>query len=108
MALEPFEQITSTIARRLAKRFDRSQWALIATPAPTLLRDDIVLHVDLRSGCVWRVFNASGRRELASQPCKRAKGMQRNSKPVPPNLLVRDDSKLAPRIHTSTAERKFQ
>lgn len=98
------------VAAPLVTKVNQSQPASITQPAPMLLPDDFVLHVDRRSGCVWRVSTTTGRRELASQPCKRA-GQQRESKALPPSPPVRPvtkENKPAPKIHNSAAERKSQ
>lgn len=99
------------VAAPIVRKVDRGQLPLIATPAPTLPRDNFVLHADQRSGCVWRVSTTTDRRELASQPCKRAKGQQRESKALPPSPPVRPvtkENKPTPKIHNSAAERKSQ
>jgi len=42
-------------------------------PTPKPPRNEFVLHVDQRSGCVWRVSIETGKRELTS-PCRRPQG----------------------------------
>jgi hypothetical protein len=47
--------------------------ATIAVPVPKPVRDAFVLQVDQKSGCVWRVSLATGKRALDPLPCQRPK-----------------------------------
>lgn len=42
-------------------------------PAPRASRPDFVLHVDSKTGCVWRVSTADGKRHGDRLPCSRPK-----------------------------------
>jgi hypothetical protein len=44
-----------------------------AMPARQVASNEFVLHVDRKSGCVWRVSAETGRRNLDPLPCKRPK-----------------------------------
>ncbi|PVE24125.1 hypothetical protein DC522_12610 [Microvirga sp. KLBC 81] len=46
----------------------------VAAAAPKPVRNDFVLRVYAKSGCVWRVSVDTGRRELDPLPYKRPKG----------------------------------
>ncbi len=49
-----------------------------ATPKPVL--NDFILWVDARSGCVWRVSETTGQRELDPLPCKRPKNRTKSAR----------------------------
>jgi len=42
-----------------------------AAVAPKPIRNEFILQVDSKSGCLWRVSVATGRRERDPLPCKR-------------------------------------
>lgn len=81
------------VAAPVATSPDRAQPLTIAKPLSKPVRNDVVLEVDQKSGCVWRVSLATGRRERESFLCKRStKGLKR-TEPVsadPPAKIVHE------------------
>jgi hypothetical protein len=75
----------------------------IAVPVPKPARDAVVLQVDQKSGCVWRVSLATGTRELDPLGCKRPKRELKMTKrqaadpqvaiPKEPAMVVRDPTR---------------
>ena len=69
-------------ARRHARRRPhhielQSACSVCRRRGPEAVRDDFILRVDARSGCVWRVSVATGRHEFDPLPYKRPKGTGR-------------------------------
>jgi hypothetical protein len=58
---------------------DQHQPSLVITAAPKSVLNDIILRVDSRSGCVWRVSVTIGRRELDPLPCRRPRTRIKNA-----------------------------
>ncbi len=61
------------VAAPIVTNSNQLQPSSVIAAAPKLVLDDIILQVDSRSGCVWRVSVPTGRRELDPLPCRRNK-----------------------------------
>ena len=58
----------------------QNQPSSVPAAAPKPVLNDFILRVDSRSGCVWRVTVATGRRELDPLPCRRPKSRINSAK----------------------------
>jgi hypothetical protein len=61
------------VAAPIVTNSDQYQTSSIAVAAPKPVLNDFIIRVDSRSGCVWRVSVATGRRTLDPIPCRRHK-----------------------------------
>ena len=51
----------------------KGQVSKVEAPVRQAIRSGFVLHVDQKTGCVWRVSSETGKRNLDPLPCKRPK-----------------------------------
>lgn len=70
----------AVVAAPILTNSDQRMPPSVAAATPKPVRTDFVLQVDAKSGCVWRVSVATGRRELDPLPCKRPKSRTQNAR----------------------------